>query len=170
MRDEPLPLFAAASAREEATVSEVIEPAIRINRWFADHPDMVLGRHAITSEQYGEAYTCLRLGSDLETALPTAIERLPIRDQPLLQDVGRGQSLVETGSTNFGFARCAQGSLGAVQHCPGLVDGDCFHHGGSHPRTFAADSGPTFLRPAVAAPLLLRRAAVVRHQAGESPI
>lgn len=53
------------------------EPAIRINRWFADHADMVLGKHAIVSGQYGETYTCLPLDDDLETALTAAVERLP---------------------------------------------------------------------------------------------
>jgi adenine-specific DNA methylase len=53
------------------------EPAIRINRWFVDHPGMVLGKHAIVTGQYGETYTCPQLGSDLETALSAAIERLP---------------------------------------------------------------------------------------------
>ncbi|KQS95453.1 helicase-related protein [Rhizobium sp. Leaf386] len=53
------------------------EPAIRINRWFVDHPGMVLGKHAIVTGQHGETYTCLPLGSDLETELFEAIERLP---------------------------------------------------------------------------------------------
>ncbi len=53
------------------------EPAIRINQWFSNYPDMVLGKHAIVSGQYGETYTCLPLGCDLETALSEAIERLP---------------------------------------------------------------------------------------------
>ncbi|MGR9202177.1 helicase-related protein [Rhizobium leguminosarum] len=50
---------------------------VRINRWFVDRPDMVLGRHAIASGPYGETYTCLANGGDLETVLCGAIERLP---------------------------------------------------------------------------------------------
>lgn len=50
---------------------------VRINRWFADHPDMVLGRHAVTSGTFGEAYTCLPIGDDLETSLNAAISHLP---------------------------------------------------------------------------------------------
>ncbi|MVA27882.1 helicase-related protein, partial [Agrobacterium vitis] len=49
----------------------------RINRWFADHSDMVLGRHAITSGPFGETYTCLPIGDDLETNLNAAISQLP---------------------------------------------------------------------------------------------
>ncbi len=51
--------------------------AVRVNRWFADHPDHVLGRHATTSGPYGERYTCLRDDSDLEADLNAAILRLP---------------------------------------------------------------------------------------------
>ncbi len=50
---------------------------IRVNRWFVDHPEMVLGRNALTSGPFGETYTCLPLNGDLETALSLAIERLP---------------------------------------------------------------------------------------------
>ncbi|MBX5206807.1 helicase-related protein [Rhizobium sp. NZLR11] len=51
--------------------------SVRINRWFVDHPDMVLGRHAITSGPFGETYTCRPIGGDLETILNDAIEGLP---------------------------------------------------------------------------------------------
>ncbi|NTJ11730.1 helicase-related protein [Rhizobium lusitanum] len=50
---------------------------VRINKWFVDHRDTVLGRHAITSGPFGEAYTCLSIGDDLETSLNAAIDRLP---------------------------------------------------------------------------------------------
>ena len=63
-------------------LSEVIpasgdSEAVRVNRWFADHPDHVLGRHATTSGPFGEAYTCLRCDGDLETDLNAAILSLP---------------------------------------------------------------------------------------------
>ena len=48
-----------------------------INRWFVEHPDMVLGGHAITSGPFGETYTCLPPDEDLETILNAAIGRLP---------------------------------------------------------------------------------------------
>lgn len=54
------------------------EGAIRVNRWFARHPDFVLGTHALTSGPFGETYTCLpRAGEDLEAALAAAIDLLP---------------------------------------------------------------------------------------------
>ena len=54
------------------------EGAIRINRYFIEHPEMVLGTHALASGPYGEAYTCLpRAGTDLGEALAAAVLRLP---------------------------------------------------------------------------------------------
>lgn len=51
---------------------------IRVNRWFARHPDFVLGTHATTSGPFGETYTCHpRPGVDLEQALAAAISLLP---------------------------------------------------------------------------------------------
>jgi N12 class adenine-specific DNA methylase/adenine-specific DNA methylase len=52
------------------------EASIRVNRWFADHPDMVLGRHATTSGPFGETYTCLPTVDNLETSLNAAVDRL----------------------------------------------------------------------------------------------
>ena len=51
--------------------------AVQVNRWFVSHPDHVLGRHAITSGPFGEAYTCLAGDGDLEAALDAAILSLP---------------------------------------------------------------------------------------------
>ncbi len=54
------------------------EGAIRVNRWFAGHPDFVLGTHALTSGPFGETYTCLpRDGEDLEAVLAATIDLLP---------------------------------------------------------------------------------------------
>ncbi|MER8823278.1 lactate dehydrogenase [Mesorhizobium sp. M0991] len=54
------------------------EGAIRVNRWFARHPDFVLGTHASISGPYGEAYSCLpHPGVDLARALTAAISLLP---------------------------------------------------------------------------------------------
>jgi adenine-specific DNA methylase len=51
---------------------------IRINGYFAEHPEMVLGEHALASSPYGETYTCLPCaGSDLDEALSAAILHLP---------------------------------------------------------------------------------------------
>ncbi|MVA38225.1 N-6 DNA methylase, partial [Agrobacterium vitis] len=51
--------------------------SVRINRWFADHPEMALGRHAVGSGPFGETYTCLPIGDDLETNLNATISQLP---------------------------------------------------------------------------------------------
>ncbi|MVA22693.1 lactate dehydrogenase [Agrobacterium vitis] len=54
------------------------EGAIRVNRWFAQRPEFVLGTHALTSGPFGEAYTCLPGDSeDLAAALSAAVHRLP---------------------------------------------------------------------------------------------
>ena len=51
--------------------------AIRVNRWFADHPEHVLGRHATASGPFSETYTCLPTDVDLEAALDAVILSLP---------------------------------------------------------------------------------------------
>ncbi len=51
--------------------------AVRVNRWFADHPDHVLGRHATTSGPFGETYTCIADDGDLEAELDAAILSFP---------------------------------------------------------------------------------------------
>ncbi len=54
------------------------EGAIRVNRWFAGHPECVLGTHALTSGPFGETYTCRpREGEDVDAALTAAIDLLP---------------------------------------------------------------------------------------------
>ncbi|MBB2687790.1 UNVERIFIED_ORG: N12 class adenine-specific DNA methylase/adenine-specific DNA methylase [Rhizobium etli] len=54
------------------------EGAIRVNRWFAEHPEFVLGDHALTSGPFGETYTCrARAGEELAAALKAAIALLP---------------------------------------------------------------------------------------------
>ncbi|NLS07334.1 DEAD/DEAH box helicase family protein [Rhizobium sp. P32RR-XVIII] len=54
------------------------EGAIRVNRWFARHPDFLLGSHALTSGPFGETYTCLApSGQDLQADLAKAIGLLP---------------------------------------------------------------------------------------------
>ncbi|WP_339761726.1 DEAD/DEAH box helicase family protein [uncultured Hoeflea sp.] len=51
--------------------------AFRVNRWFVDHPDHVLGRNASTAGPFGETYTCLAGDGDLKAALDAAIHLLP---------------------------------------------------------------------------------------------
>lgn len=63
---------------DEVRPETLDEGAIRVNGWFARHPDFVLGRHALTSGPFGETYTCLpRDGEDLEAVLPATIDLLP---------------------------------------------------------------------------------------------
>jgi hypothetical protein len=47
------------STLDEVRPATSDEGAIRVNRWFARHPDFVLGTHALTSGPFGETYTCL---------------------------------------------------------------------------------------------------------------
>jgi N12 class adenine-specific DNA methylase len=55
-------------------------PGIQVNRYFAEHPEMVLGDHALRRGIYGPAlaYTCRprKDGLALETLLTTALDRL----------------------------------------------------------------------------------------------
>ena len=63
---------------DEVRPGEGDDGVIRINRWFARHPDFVLGKHATTSGPFGEAYTCLpHPGVDLAGALQETISLLP---------------------------------------------------------------------------------------------
>ncbi len=52
-----------------------------MNRYFADHPEMVLGEHAFRRGIYGPGltYTCRPRedGAALETLLTAALDRLP---------------------------------------------------------------------------------------------
>ncbi|MDR6955433.1 N12 class adenine-specific DNA methylase/adenine-specific DNA methylase [Ancylobacter sp. 3268] len=63
---------------DEVRAADGEEAPIRVNRWFARHPDLVLGTHAMTSGPFGEIYTCQpREGEELATVLDTAISLLP---------------------------------------------------------------------------------------------
>ena len=62
---------------EEVSAATVDEGPIRVNRWFARHPEFVLGAHAVASGPFGETYTCLpRANVALDAALNDAINRL----------------------------------------------------------------------------------------------
>ncbi len=51
------------------------EGLLSVNGYFLDHPEMVLGRHAWTSSQFGPTYTCRGTeGQDLPAALARALE------------------------------------------------------------------------------------------------
>jgi len=62
----------------EILAAENGDDALSINRYFVEHPDMVLGLHQRTSSPYGPAYTCARSPShDLDERLRAAISLLP---------------------------------------------------------------------------------------------
>jgi len=62
----------------EAVPADDGDEALSINRYFLDHPEMVLGTHARTSTPYGMDYTCLPLpAATLEASLDRAIATLP---------------------------------------------------------------------------------------------
>ena len=62
----------------EALPAEDGEPAVSINRYFLEHPEMVLGRNARTSSPFGPVYTCLpHTQGGIEELLDSAIRRLP---------------------------------------------------------------------------------------------
>jgi len=63
---------------EEVRPASEDEGAIRVNRWFARHPDFVLGQHTLTAGPFGETYTCLpHAETDLDVALTAAVHLLP---------------------------------------------------------------------------------------------
>ncbi len=54
------------------------EPALAVNRYFAEHPHMVLGVHGRTTSPFGVVYTCHYCPSvSLDADLGAALERLP---------------------------------------------------------------------------------------------
>jgi N12 class adenine-specific DNA methylase len=61
---------------------EPVSPEIKVNRYFAEHPEMVLGEHAMRRGIYGPGmtYTCRPRsdGKALETLLTEALDRLPV--------------------------------------------------------------------------------------------
>ena len=68
------PVAAAWLDVAEAVPAEDGEAALPINRYFLDHPEMVLGEHARTSSPFGPVYTCkARAGVVLEDALDRAL-------------------------------------------------------------------------------------------------
>jgi len=71
--DEP-PAGPLWNSLEEALPAGEGEPALSISRYFLDHPDMVLGRHARTSSPFGPVYACLK---DPQTAPPRPVSRPP---------------------------------------------------------------------------------------------
>jgi N12 class adenine-specific DNA methylase len=68
-------------ADDASDADSAASAGIQVNRYFADHPEMVLGEHALRRGIYGPAptYTCRprKDGAALETLLIEALDRLP---------------------------------------------------------------------------------------------
>ena len=57
--------------------TEIGEGDLRVNRYYLDHGEQVLGRHAWTTTQFGPDYTCEPIaGVALDEALPIALGRI----------------------------------------------------------------------------------------------
>ena len=71
----------AATDDEADDIDDPTAAGIQVNRYFADHPEMVLGEHALKRGIYGPAlvYTCRPRedGAALEILLIEALDRLP---------------------------------------------------------------------------------------------
>ncbi len=77
-RAEQAPGGAAWSDLVEVLPAEDGEPALAVNRYFAEHPGMVLGLHGRTTSPFGVVYTCHYCPAvSLEADLDAALERLP---------------------------------------------------------------------------------------------
>ena len=113
---EQSPAGAAWLDLTDAAPAEDGEDALSINRYFLDHPEMVLGAHARVSSAYGPAYSCKPVhasASALEEALRGALDRLP---REIFQPVVNGstpaidRSAVRVGSAADG-ATIKEGSF-----------------------------------------------------------
>ena len=78
---DPAPVENVAADEEADDTGSTVSATIQVNRYFAEHPEMVLGEHAMRRGIYGPglAYTCLprKDGVALETLLTEALDRLP---------------------------------------------------------------------------------------------
>ncbi|MCZ7940343.1 DEAD/DEAH box helicase family protein [Agrobacterium salinitolerans] len=100
---------------EEVRPESQDEGAVRVNRWFAEHPNFVLGDHALTSGPFGETYTCQpRAGEDLQAALKNVVRLLPegrYDGEPTAIDVDLEDELGEIIDLRPGDAKVREGSF-----------------------------------------------------------
>jgi len=70
---------AVTDTDDETEDSDNPVPSIQVNRYFADHPEMVLGetRSSAASMDLPDLYCCRQGGADLEHLLAEALDRLP---------------------------------------------------------------------------------------------
>ena len=92
-----------------------VSSTIQVNRYFADHPEMVLGEHALKRGIYGSAqtYSCLprKGGADFEHRLTEALDRLP-DSIVIAPDESQSDTDDDTGTARAGTA--ADGATRAV--------------------------------------------------------
>ncbi|MDZ7602164.1 MAG: DEAD/DEAH box helicase family protein, partial [Hoeflea sp.] len=109
---------------EEVRAATDDEGVIRVNRWFAKHPDFVLGTHALTSGPFGETYTCrASAGVDLETALEAPISLLPqdrYDGEPTSIDIDVEDELGEIVDLRPGSEKVREGSF-FIDNARGLM-------------------------------------------------
>jgi len=156
-------------------------PDIQVNRYFAEHPEMVLGEHALQRGNYGPApvYTCRprQDGVALDTVLTQALDRLPVGiftaspESSADVDSDAESGTVPRAGTAADGATIKEGSylIGATDRLVQVVDGE--------PRVVAIKegkgSGGIYARDAkiIRALLPIRDAVrdVLRAQAADQP-
>ncbi|WOS67294.1 DEAD/DEAH box helicase family protein [Sinorhizobium fredii] len=99
---------------EEVRPAVEDEGVIRVNRWFAQHPEFVLGDHALTSGPFGETYTCRpRAGEELDAAVTAVVARLPeglYDGEPTAIDIDLEDELAEIVDLRPDNAKVREGS------------------------------------------------------------
>jgi adenine-specific DNA methylase len=93
------------------TLAEVLpagdDGALHANRYFAEHPEMVLGTHGWTTSPFGPVYTCRRRSKTLEADLAEAIGRLP---QGIHQASAESTLVRRAGSARIQVGTAAEGA------------------------------------------------------------
>ncbi|HME21501.1 MAG TPA: helicase-related protein [Acetobacteraceae bacterium] len=128
------PVENAAADEEAGATGDVSSADIEVNRYFAKHPEMVLGEHAMSRGIYGPApaYTCRprKDGMALEALLTDALDRLPAgiftasAESTIDADIGT-ESAIRAGTAADG-ATIKEGSylLGKPDRLMQIVDGE----------------------------------------------
>jgi N12 class adenine-specific DNA methylase len=126
---------AIAAGDDETGDFDPAPSSVQVNRYFAEHPEMVLGVHALKRGIYGPglAYTCRPHpdGIPLESSLSTALDRLPAgiftaaAAPPDPDDDKGGVLSVETGTAADG-ASIREGSylISADDRLMQIIDGE----------------------------------------------
>ena len=99
---------------EDVRAATEDEGVIRVNRWFANNPDFVLGEHALSSGPFGETYTCrARADEGLADLLNAAVSLLPANlydGEPTEIDLDLEEELAEIVDLRPGNANVREGS------------------------------------------------------------